>query len=77
MADKKLYYDKIYDFVMQCRKSGLSGKQYYIVKVTCDNLALKNDEEKGVSLINGMECQAKIIVGKKKILRYLIEKLFF
>ena len=24
MADKKLYYDKIYGIVMQCRKSGLS-----------------------------------------------------
>lgn len=27
MANKKLYYDKIYDLVMQCRKSGLSDKQ--------------------------------------------------
>lgn len=54
-----------------------NNEAYYIVKVTCDNLALKKDEEKGASLINGMECQAKIIVGKKKILRYLIEKLIF
>lgn len=30
MADKKLYYDKIYDLVMQCRKSGLSDKQWCI-----------------------------------------------
>lgn len=50
---------------------------YYIVKVTCDNLALKNDEGKEASLINGMACQAKIIVGKEKILQYLIEKLIF
>ena len=30
MANKKLYYDKIYDLVMQCRKSGLSDKQWCI-----------------------------------------------
>ena len=54
-----------------------SNEAYYIVKVTCDNLALKNDEGKEASLINGMACQAKIIVGKEKILRYLIEKLIF
>lgn len=30
MADKKVYYDKIYDLVMQCRKSGLSDKQWCI-----------------------------------------------
>ena len=30
MADKKLYYDKIYGLVMQCRKSGLSYKQWCI-----------------------------------------------
>ena len=30
MADKKLYYDKIYGLVMQCRKSGLSDKQWCI-----------------------------------------------
>ena len=29
MANKKLYYDKIYDLV-QCRKSGLSDKQWCI-----------------------------------------------
>ena len=27
MADKKLYYDKIYGLVMQCRKSGLSDRK--------------------------------------------------
>ena len=30
MADKKLYYDKIYGLVMQCRKGGLSDKQWCI-----------------------------------------------
>lgn len=30
MADKNVYYDKIYDLVMQCRKSGLFDKQWCI-----------------------------------------------
>lgn len=30
MANKRLDYDKIYDLVMQCRKSGLSDRQWCI-----------------------------------------------
>ena len=30
MANKRLDYDKIYELVMQCRKSGLSDRQWYL-----------------------------------------------
>ena len=52
-----------------------TGYAYYLVKVNCNNLTLKGKEGEEVTLINGMACQAKIIVDEKNVLTYLLEKI--
>lgn len=52
-----------------------TGYAYYLVKVSCDNMTVKNKEGEEASLINGMACQAKIVVDEKSVLTYLLEKI--
>lgn len=52
-----------------------TGYAYYLVKVRCDHMTVKNEEGEEVSLINGMACQAKIVVDEKNVLTYLLEKI--
>ena len=52
-----------------------TGYAYYLVKVRCDNMTIKNEEGEEASLINGMACQAKIVVAEKSVLTYLLEKI--
>lgn len=42
-----------------------TGYSYYLVRVKCEE----------VTLINGMTCQAKIVVDEKNVLTYLLEKI--
>lgn len=52
-----------------------TGYAYYLVKVRCDNVTVKKRDGEEASLINGMVCQAKIVVDEQNILTYLLEKM--
>ncbi len=52
-----------------------TGYTYYLVKVKCDSMTLKGKDGKEASLINGMACQAKIVVDRQNVLSYLLEKI--
>lgn len=54
-----------------------SGSAYYLVKVRCEENTVTNKDGKSVTIMNGMACEAKIIVEEEKILKYLLEKLNF
>ncbi len=52
-----------------------SGSLYYPIKVKCEKTVLSNKEGKTGEVKNGMACQARIVVGRKQVLRYLLEKI--
>ena len=52
-----------------------TGYVYYLVKVKCENMNLKGKDGQEVTLMNGMACQAKIVVDEKKVSTYLLEKI--
>ena len=52
-----------------------TGYAYYLVRVKCDNMILKGKDGKEATLMNGMACQAKIIVDEKTVLTYFLEKI--
>lgn len=52
-----------------------TGYAYYLVKVKCDDITVKNKDGEEASLVNGMACQANIIVNEKNVLTYLLEKI--
>lgn len=52
-----------------------TGYAYYLVRVKCDHMTVKNEKGEEASLINGMACQAKIIVDEENVLTYLLEKI--
>lgn len=51
-----------------------TGHSYYVVRVKCENMTLKGKDGEEVTLMNGMACQAKIVIDEKTILTYLLEK---
>lgn len=52
-----------------------TGNAYYLVKVKCENMTLKGEDGEEATLINGMACQAKIVVDEKNVLTYFLEKI--
>ncbi len=52
-----------------------TGYAYYLVKVRCDNMTVKNEDGEEASLKNGMACQARIVVDEQNILTYVLEKI--
>lgn len=52
-----------------------TGYAYYLVKVKCENMTIKGKDGEEATLINGMACQAKIVVDEKKVLAYFLEKI--
>ena len=51
-----------------------TGYAYYLVRAKCENMTLKGKDGEEATLMNGLACQAKIIVDEKHILTYLLEK---
>ena len=51
------------------------GNAYYLVKVKCENMILKGKDGEEATLMNGMACQAKIVVNEENVLTYLLEKI--
>ena len=39
-----------------------TGYSYYLVRVKCDNMTLKGKNGEEATLMNGMACQAKIVI---------------
>ena len=52
-----------------------AGYAYYLVRAKCDNMTLKGKDGEEATLMNGMACQAKIVVDEKNILTYLLDKI--
>lgn len=52
-----------------------TGYAYYVAKVKCDNMYVENKNGDVLELKNGMACQAKIIVGDKTVMTYVLEKI--
>lgn len=52
-----------------------SGNAYYLVKVRCNTMTVKNKNGDTGYLKNGMACQAKIVIGEKSVMNYLLEKI--
>lgn len=52
-----------------------TGCAYYLVRVKCDNMTLKGKDGEEATLMNGMACQARIVVDEKNVLTYLLEKI--
>lgn len=52
-----------------------SGSAYYLVKVRCEQTTVKNKEGKTGSIMNGMACQAKVVVDEENVLEYLLKKI--
>lgn len=52
-----------------------SGSAYYLVKVKCEQATVTNKEGKTGSIMNGMACQAKVVVDEENVLEYLLKKI--
>lgn len=52
-----------------------TGYSYYLVRVKCDNMTLKGKNGEEATLMNGMACQAKIVIDEKNVLTYFREKI--
>ena len=40
-----------------------------------DNKTLKNKDGESATLLNGMACQAKIVIDEENVLKYLLRKM--
>lgn len=52
-----------------------SGRAYYLVRVKCNNIVVKNKSGEKGTIMNGMACQAKVIVDDEKIITFLLKKI--
>ena len=52
-----------------------TGGAYYTVLVSCDSGSETGKAGEQVILMNGMACQAKIVVEEKSVLAYILEKI--
>lgn len=70
------YFNGVIDSIPKDIKvDGINGSAYYLVKVRCDNTTLTNKKGETGNIINGMACQAKIVVDEERILKYLLKKI--
>lgn len=52
-----------------------TGKAYYTVKVSCEDVIVSNKDGYVAQLKNGMSCVGKVVIGKKTVMDYLLEKI--
>lgn len=52
-----------------------SGAAYYVVEVSCDSTSLKSKDGDKANLLNGMACQARIVVDEENVLKHLLKKI--
>lgn len=51
------------------------GKAYYEIKVACDMENMTDRNGNKIRIMDGMECKAKIVVGTKNVMGYLMENM--
>ncbi len=51
------------------------GAAYFIVWVDCDAPSLTSKDGETVSLISGLPCHARIVTGRKTVLKYVLESI--
>lgn len=70
------YFTGVVDFISKDIKvDESSGSAYYLVKVKCEQATVTNKEGKTGSIMNGMACQAKVVVDEENVLEYLLKKI--
>lgn len=70
------YFEGIVDHIAKDISVDQStGYAYYVVRVKCENMTLKGKDGEEATLMNGMACQAKIVIDEKRVLTYLLEKI--
>ena len=52
-----------------------NGSAYYLVEVECDSMSVKDEKGNEATLMNGMACQARIVVNEENVLKYLLQKI--
>lgn len=52
-----------------------NGTAYYLLHIPCDGSLVRGKDGDEVTLINGMACQAKVIVDEENILKYFLRKI--
>ncbi|MBP5427032.1 MAG: hypothetical protein J6Y29_03990 [Clostridiales bacterium] len=52
-----------------------TGASYYIIKVRCDTIFEKGKKIKNIVFKDGMPCKGSIIVGKKTVIKYILDKI--
>ena len=52
-----------------------SGGAYFIVCVDCDSPFLTSKDGETVSLFSGLPCHARIVTGRKTVLKYVLESI--
>lgn len=52
-----------------------TGSAYYLVRVDCNTATTYNKDGEQVNIMNGMACQARIVVDEQNVLQYLLDKI--
>ena len=52
-----------------------TGNAYYVVKVECKNMEIKNSKGEKGKLKSGMAAQAKIVVDDDSVLHFVLDKI--
>lgn len=52
-----------------------TGSAYYLVKVACDTTSVCDKDGEQGNIMNGMACQARIVVDEQNVLQYLLRKI--
>ena len=48
---------------------------YYIAEGSINKVVLMNSEGDEVKLKTGMACEVKVVIGQKRVIQYLLEKI--
>ena len=52
-----------------------TGEAYYVVEVSCDSDSLIDKNENKINIMNGMACQAKMVIKNQSVIKYLLKKI--
>lgn len=74
-SDFGYFTGEITDIAKNVTVDTSSGRMYYIVKVSCNEQFVEDKDGKRGSILNGMLCEAKIIVDEQNVLSYILEKI--
>ncbi|RDU24332.1 HlyD family secretion protein [Anaerosacchariphilus polymeriproducens] len=75
VSEYGLISGKIKNISKDIKINDKKSSSYYIAKTTLDNNSLYNKKGKEEKLKVGMNCEVKVITGKKRVLFYILEKI--